>query len=127
MYVTLEPCCHHGKQPPCTDAILAVRHPPGGDRLRLTPIRWWRERACAILRAHGVEVTEDVLQEECDALNEVFFHYITDRACPLWCMKYAMTLDGKIASLHGRVQVGHRARRPGAMSSSSGTGTGPSW
>lgn len=53
-----------------------------------------------ILREHGIEVTENVLAEECRALNEVFFHYISTRR-PYVAMKYAMTMDGHIATRTG--------------------------
>ena len=96
MYVTLEPCCHHGKQPPCVDAILASgirRVVIGSD-----PNPPVAGKGVAILRSRGVEVTENVLREECDALNRIFFHYITTGR-PFVCMKYAMTMDGKIAAV----------------------------
>ena len=53
-----------------------------------------------ILREHGIEVTEHMLEEECDRLNEVFFHYIQTKR-PFVVMKYAMTMDGKIATYTG--------------------------
>jgi diaminohydroxyphosphoribosylaminopyrimidine deaminase/5-amino-6-(5-phosphoribosylamino)uracil reductase len=99
MYVTLEPCCHQGKQPPCVDAILEA----GIARVVIgsaDPNPLVSGKGVRILRAHGVEVTEDVLREECDAINPIFFHYIqTGR--PYVVMKYAMTLDGKIAAYTG--------------------------
>ena len=64
-----------------------------------------------ILRDHGIQVTEHVLREECDRLNQVFFHYIqTGR--PYVTMKYAMTMDGKIAAYTGasRWVTGEEAR-----------------
>ena len=99
MYVTLEPCCHHGKQPPCVDAILAsgIRRVVIGSA---DPNPLVAGKGVAILRAHGVEVTENVLREECDALNRIFFHYITTGR-PFVSMKYAMTMDGKIAAYTG--------------------------
>ena len=106
MYVTLEPCCHHGKQPPCVEAILAsgIRRVVIGSA---DPNPLVAGKGVAILRSRGVEVTENVLREECDALNRIFFHYITTGR-PFVSMKYAMTMDGKIAAYHGCVQVGHR-------------------
>lgn len=99
MYVTLEPCCHYGKQPPCTDAIISSgisRVVTGsGDPNPLVA-----GKGISILREHGIKVTEHVLKKECDALNEVFFHYITKKK-PFVVMKYAMTLDGKIAAHTG--------------------------
>jgi len=99
MYVTLEPCCHYGKQPPCTDAILEA----GISRVVVgssDPNPLAAGKGIQFLRAHGIEVTEHVLQDACEHLNEVFFHYIQTKR-PFTVMKYAMTLDGKIASRTG--------------------------
>ena len=99
MYVTLEPCCHQGKQPPCTDAILEA----GIARVVIgssDPNPQVAGKGVAILRDAGVEVTEGVLKAECDALNDVFFHYITTGK-PFVVLKYAMTLDGKLAAYTG--------------------------
>ena len=99
MYVTLEPCCHQGKQPPCTDAILEA----GIARVVVgssDPNPQVAGKGVAILRDAGVEVTEGVLRAECDALNDVFFHYITTGR-PFVVLKYAMTLDGKLAAYTG--------------------------
>ncbi|SFG19797.1 bifunctional diaminohydroxyphosphoribosylaminopyrimidine deaminase/5-amino-6-(5-phosphoribosylamino)uracil reductase RibD [Oribacterium sp. WCC10] len=99
IYVTLEPCCHHGKQPPCTEAIIS--HGIGkvviGSR---DPNPLVAGKGVSILRSHGIEVVEDFLREECDELNPVFFHYITEKT-PYVKMKYAMTMDGKIATKTG--------------------------
>lgn len=95
MYVTLEPCCHHGKQPPCTDAV--IEH--GIKRVFIgsaDPNPLVAGKGVKILREHGIEVIEDVLREECDSINDIFFHYITT-GLPFVTMKYAMTMDGKIA------------------------------
>lgn len=99
MYVTLEPCCHHGKQPPCVDAILqaGIRRVVVGSA---DPNPLVSGRGVQILREHGVQVTEDVLREDCDRLNEVFLHYI-QTGQPFVVMKYAMTMDGKIAAYTG--------------------------
>lgn len=99
LYVTLEPCCHHGRQPPCTDAILEA----GITRVVIgsgDPNPLVAGKGLAILRKHGVEVTEHVLEAKCTKLNEVFFHYIQTKR-PFVVMKYAMTLDGKIAAYTG--------------------------
>lgn len=99
MYVTLEPCCHHGKQPPCTEAVIAH----GIKRVFIgssDPNPLVAGKGTQILRDHGIEVTEGVLRSKCDALNEIFFHYITT-GLPFVTMKYAMTLDGKIACYTG--------------------------
>lgn len=99
MYVTLEPCCHHGKQPPCTEAVIAhgIKRVFVGSS---DPNPLVAGKGMQILRGHGIEVTEGVLKEECDALNEIFFHFITT-GLPFVTMKYAMTLDGKIACYTG--------------------------
>ena len=111
LYVTLEPCCHQGKQPPCVDAILeaGIRRVVVGSP---DPNPLVSGKGVAILRAHGVEVTEGVLRKACDRLNPVFFHYIrTGR--PYVVFKYAMTLDGKTAAYTGasRWITGEEARR----------------
>ena len=111
IYVTLEPCCHYGKQPPCTDALIAA----GFSRVVVgsgDPNPLVAGKGLKILRDAGIEVTEHVLEDECRALNEVFFHYIQTRR-PLVIMKYAMTLDGKIACYTGesRWVTGEQARR----------------
>ena len=96
MYVTLEPCCHHGKQPPCTEAVIAhgIKRVFVGSS---DPNPLVAGKVSHILRGHGIEATEGVLREECDALNEIFFHFITT-GLPFVTMKYAMTLDGKIVT-----------------------------
>ena len=110
IYVTLEPCCHHGKQPPCTDALLAagIRRVVIGSK---DPNPLVHGKGIRIVREHGVEVTEHVLEKECDAENEVFFHYMQTKL-PFVILKYAMTLDGKIATYTGasRWVTGEAAR-----------------
>lgn len=110
MYVTLEPCCHHGKQPPCTKAILesGIRHVIIGSR---DPNPLVSGKGSRILREHGIEVTEDFMREECDAINAIFFHYI-QTGMPYVTLKYAMTMDGRIATRTGasRWITGEKAR-----------------
>lgn len=99
LYVTLEPCCHVGRTPPCTEIIIEkkIARVFIGSR---DPNPKVAGKGAQILREHGIEVVEDFLREECDALNPIFFHYITTHR-PYVSMKYAMTLDGKIASRTG--------------------------
>ena len=99
MYVTLEPCCHYGHQPPCTDAIIEA----GIKRVVIAsgdPNPLVAGKGIEILRSHGIEVVEGVLKEEADRLNEIFLHYITGKT-PFVAVKYAMTMDGKIACYTG--------------------------
>lgn len=100
IYVTLEPCCHYGKTPPCTEAIIeaGIRKVVIGSR---DPNPLVGGKGAATLREHGIEVVEDFLRKECDELNPVFFHYITTKR-PYICLKYAMTADGKIACESGK-------------------------
>ena len=101
MYVTLEPCCHQGRTPPCTDAILenGIAHVVIGSRDPNPKAAG----GAKLLRRNGITVTEHFLQDECDAVNVVFFHYVTTGR-PYVAMKYAMTADGKIASRTGASQ-----------------------
>ena len=102
LYVTLEPCCHTGKQPPCTEAVIAagISRVVVGSR---DPNPLVSGKGNEALRAAGIEVVEDVLRERCDALNPVFFHFMkTGR--PYIVSKWAMTLDGKIATHSGDSQ-----------------------
>lgn len=99
LYVTLEPCCHFGKTPPCTDIIIEK----GISRVYVGSLD--RNPLVAghgieILRQHGIEVKTGILEEECIKMNEIFFHFITEQT-PFTALKYAMTLDGKIASCTG--------------------------
>lgn len=110
MYVTLEPCCHHGKTPPCTDIIIEknIKRVFIGSS---DPNPRVAGKGVRILKEHGIEVVEGVLKEQCDSLNEIFFHYITTGK-PFVTMKYAMTIDGKIACHTGLSKwiTGEKAR-----------------
>ena len=99
MYVTMEPCCHYGKTPPCTEAIIEneISRVVIGSR---DPNPKVAGKGAQILRDAGIEVVEDFMADECDALNTIFFHYITTRI-PYVRLKYAMTADGKIATKTG--------------------------
>ena len=99
MYVTMEPCCHYGKTPPCTEAIIEneISRVVIGSR---DPNPKVAGKGVQTLRDAGIEVVEDFMADECDALNTIFFHYITTRI-PYVRLKYAMTADGKIATKTG--------------------------
>lgn len=99
IYVTLEPCCHYGKTPPCTEAIIEekiARVVVGSD----DPNPLVSGKGFQMLREKGIEVIPHFLKEECDAMNHVFFHCIRT-GTPYVAMKYAMTMDGKIACYTG--------------------------
>jgi len=95
LYVTLEPCNHAGRTPPCTEAILAagIRRVFFGS---LDPNPLVRGRGGERLRRAGLEVRGRVLGAECDASNEAWFKFIT-RGMPWVVLKAAVTLDGKLA------------------------------
>lgn len=99
MYVTLEPCCHHGKNPPCTEAVIAA----GIAKVFVgsnDPNPLVAGHGIAQLRAAGIEVVTEFCKAECDAINRIFFHYITKKT-PFCVMKTAMTADGKTATWTG--------------------------
>lgn len=99
IYVTLEPCSHFGKQPPCIHAVkeAGISKVVIGSR---DPNPLVNGKGTRWLRENGIEVIEDFLREECDSLNEIFFHYINTKT-PFIALKYAMTMDGKIATKTG--------------------------
>ena len=99
LYVTLEPCCHHGRTPPCTDIIIEknIKNVFIGST---DPNSLVAGKGIALLREKGIQVQTGILKEKCDDLNTVFFHYIKTKQ-PYVVMKYAMTADGKIATVTG--------------------------
>lgn len=99
LYVTLEPCCHHGKQPPCTDAVIeaGIRRVFVGS---YDPNPLVSGKSSRILKNAGIEVHYELLSEECDALNPFFFYYMKKKLPYVIC-KYAMSADGKIACKNG--------------------------
>jgi diaminohydroxyphosphoribosylaminopyrimidine deaminase/5-amino-6-(5-phosphoribosylamino)uracil reductase len=95
LYVTLEPCHHRGRTPPCTEAILkaGIKQVFVGMR---DPNPHVEGRGIEYLQSQGVKVETDILKQECLHLNEVFIKYVT-KGLPFLSLKLAATLDGKIA------------------------------
>jgi len=99
LYVNLEPCCHHGNNPPCTSAIISA----GISRVVAAiedPNPLVSGKGFSELRAAGIKVDFGILEEEAKQLNESFIKYITTNR-PFVILKSAMSLDGKIATKTG--------------------------
>jgi diaminohydroxyphosphoribosylaminopyrimidine deaminase/5-amino-6-(5-phosphoribosylamino)uracil reductase len=110
LVVTLEPCCHQGRTPPCSEAVIRA----GISRVVLAmkdPNPLVAGRGIAQLRAAGIEVIEGVAEREARALNRPFVHRVTTGR-PLGILKWAMSLDGRTALPNGDSQwiSGPRAR-----------------
>ena len=141
LYVTLEPCCTHGRTPPCTDVIIAAgierivvgatdpnpKHAGKGFRILeragidvITPGNGMARHSVRAADWQGTkrrarsDVSYQQLSDECVKLNEVFNHWIVHRT-PFVTVKAAMTLDGKIATASGESKwiTGEKARRYG--------------
>jgi diaminohydroxyphosphoribosylaminopyrimidine deaminase/5-amino-6-(5-phosphoribosylamino)uracil reductase len=99
LYVTLEPCCHYGKTPPCTDIIIekGIKKVVVG---LLDPNPLVSGKGIKILEDAGIEVVTGVEEDRIKELNKVFLKYIRTKR-PYVILKTAMTLDGKIASYTG--------------------------
>ena len=110
-YVTLEPCAHHGKTPPCAEALIAA----GVVRVvsALTdPDPRVSGKGHAMLRAVGIDVTEGVMSPEARAANAGFLKRVT-QGLPFVTLKLATTIDGRIATASGESRwiTGAKARR----------------
>lgn len=113
IYVTLEPCCTHGRTPPCTEALKTA----GIQRVVVgatDPNPAHAGKGFQILKRAGIAVVPGILAEECSQVNEAFNHWIVRRT-PFVTVKAAMTLDGKIATASGESKwiTGESARSYG--------------
>lgn len=99
LYVTLEPCSHHGKTPPCADLVLGMAVPRVVVGME-DPNPVVAGRGLARLREGGVDVHVGVLEGACRRLNEAFVHHLATGR-PLVTLKIAQTLDGRIATRSG--------------------------
>lgn len=102
MYVTLEPCAHYGKTPPC--ALAVVKHGIKRVFVGMTdPNPLVAGKGIKIMEDAGITVETGICEKECKALNPIFLKYITQKT-PYVVMKTAMTFDGKIAAYTGNSQ-----------------------
>lgn len=99
IYVTLEPCSHYGKTPPCVDRLIACR-PQRVVIGTADPNPLVAGKGIEALQRSGVPVSVGVLEEACRQINEAFFKFIQSRT-PFVTLKYAQTLDGRIATATG--------------------------
>lgn len=110
VYVTLEPCSHHGRTPPCVEAVIAAK-PKRVIIAMQDPNPLVAGRGVAALRAQGIEVAVGVMQDEARALNQGFISRMT-RGLPYVRSKVAASLDGRTALNNGKSQwiTGEQAR-----------------
>lgn len=115
LYVTLEPCAHYGKTPPCANLVVES----GISKVVIgsgDPNPLVAGKGVAILERGGIQVIQGVLEKECQSLNEMFFTFI-QKKIPFVTLKSAMSLDGKIATKSGESQwiTNESARNDGHM------------
>jgi len=99
LYVTLEPCGHHGKTPPCTEAIIksGIKHVVIGTP-DPNPVN--NGKSIRQLNNHGIKTTVGILQDDLQKMNESFFKFIRHKM-PFVVIKCAQSLDGKVATATG--------------------------
>ena len=102
LYVTMEPCAHFGRTPPCTDMIIksGIKEVIVGI---IDPNPLNNGRGVGILRKHGIRVEVGFLEDELKRMNEYFIKYITKKI-PYVTVKVGQSLDGKIATYRGNSQ-----------------------
>ena len=115
LFVNLEPCCHFGKTPPCTEAIIKA----GIKKVvvaTLDPNPLVNGKGVEILRKAGVEVEVGICEEEAKKVNEFFLKFIKEKI-PFVIVKAAASLDGKIATFKGESKwiTGEKSRKKGKM------------
>lgn len=98
-YITLEPCAHHGKTPPCVNALIKEK-PARVVIGAMDPNPLVTGRGIALLEKHGIKTRVGVLEGDCRTLNEKFFKFMTT-GLPFITLKYAQTIDGRIATATG--------------------------
>lgn len=117
MFVTLEPCCHYGKTPPCTDAIIAAGISEVFVGMR-DPNPKVAGKGIKALEKAGIKVHGNILREACESINQPFIKMMT-KGLPYICAKAALTLDGFMADSRGNSkwisgpesrQLAHRLR-----------------
>ncbi len=102
IYITLEPCSHYGKTPPCVDSL--IKNAPGRVVIgTLDPNPVVNGKGVKLLRSKGIKVEVGILDDECRQLNEYFFKFVKT-GMPFITVKYAQTLDGRIATKTGDSQ-----------------------
>lgn len=99
LYINLEPCVHHGKTPPCTEALIQAKIKKVVTAA-LDPNPKVNGKGVQALQAGGIEVEVGFLEQEARKLNEAFFKWIV-HGLPFVILKFAVTLDGKIAASSG--------------------------
>ena len=99
IYITLEPCTHYGKTPPCVDRLIAMK-PARVVIGTLDPNPLVSGRGTEALNLHGIETAVGVLEDACRQINERFFKFIRAKI-PFVTLKFAQTLDGRIATATG--------------------------